>query len=226
MCPYDRPSSKLLNKPRGWTRSIREALTGGMARHLPILLSGPFRRTPSTGRQMRTQRLFLRALTHRDARRIALLAGDWDVARMTGRIPHPYSIERAEEWITDLSEGERVFGITHRMALIGVCGYMPDGNSAEIGYWLGKPWWGKGFATEAAAALIEHCFNEAGFERVTCGHFRDNPASGKVIGKLGFRYVGTDHVWCEARQTNVETLRYDLLRSAKSGPNAAEAKAS
>lgn len=146
-----------------------------------------------------------------------MLAGDWDVARMTGRIPHPYSDELAKQWISDLSEGEAVRGIIHQNVLVGVCGYMPndDGNSAEIGYWIGKPWWGRGIATEAAGALIDHCFEEAGFERVTCGHFVDNPASGRVISKLGFRYTGVGLVWCEARQTDVETLKYERLREAR-----------
>jgi len=165
---------------------------------------------------MRTQRLLLRALDYRDARRIALLAGDWDVARMTGRIPHPYSDELAQQWISDLAEGERVWGIIHQGVLVGLCGYMLEDNAAEIGYWIGKPWWGRGFATEAAAALIDHCFHELGFERVTCGHFVDNPASARVISKLGFRYTGVELVWCEARQAKVETLKYERLREARS----------
>lgn len=163
---------------------------------------------------MRTQRLLLRDLTLRDARRIAMLASDWDIARMTGRIPHPYSEELAYQWIDDLAEGEFVQGIVHQGVLVGLCGYMPEGHSVEIGYWIGKPWWGRGFATEAAAALIDHCFNEGGFERVTCGHFVDNPASGRVIAKLGFRFTGWDRVWCEARQTDVETLKYERLRQS------------
>ncbi len=171
---------------------------------------------------MRTQRLLLRALDQRDARRIAQLAGDWDVARMTGRIPHPYSDELAQLWISDLAEGECVRGIVHQNVLVGICGYMPEGDSAEIGYWIGKPWWGRGIATEAAAALIDYCFHEIGFSRVTCGHFVDNPASGRVISKLGFRYTGVEFVWCEARRTKVETLKYERLREMQ----AAEARAS
>ncbi|HEX7075371.1 MAG TPA: GNAT family N-acetyltransferase [Hyphomicrobiaceae bacterium] len=163
---------------------------------------------------MRTKRLLLRDLTLRDVRRIAMLASDWDVARMTGRIPHPYSEELARQWISDLTEGEFVQGIVSQGELVGLCGYMPDGNSAEIGYWVGKPWWGRGFATEAAGALIDYCFNEVGFERITCGHFVDNPASARVIAKLGFRFTGWERVWCEARQSDVDTLKYERLRQA------------
>jgi ribosomal-protein-alanine N-acetyltransferase len=169
------------------------------------------------GELVRTERLRLRPLTARDTARIALLAGDWDVARMTARIPYPYSIQLAEQWIGGLADGEVVRGIERRGRLIGVCGYMPhDSRSAELGYWIGKPWWGQGFATEAARAVVGHCFAVAGFERVTCGHFIDNPASGKVIAKLGFQFVRVDRLWCEARQTEVETLRYELRRPAAS----------
>jgi ribosomal-protein-alanine N-acetyltransferase len=169
------------------------------------------------GELIRTERLRLRPLTARDTARIASLAGDWDVARMTARIPYPYSIQLAEQWIGGLADGEVVRGVERRGRLIGVCGYMPDHRgSAEIGYWIGKPWWGEGFATEAARAAVEHCFASAGFERVTSGHFIDNPASGKVIAKLGFQFIGVDRLWCEARQTEVETLRYELRRSAAS----------
>lgn len=132
---------------------------------------------------------------------------------MTARIPYPYSVKLAEEWITGLQPDECVLGIVYRFRLIGACGYTPDGSAADIGYWIGKPWWGRGFATEAAAALIEHCF-DLGFERITCGHFVDNPASERVIAKLGFRAIGRERIWCEARGEDVETLRYERLPEA------------
>src|SRR5690606_35042159 len=157
---------------------------------------------------MRTKRLLLRDLTLRDVRRIAMLASDWDVARRTGRSPQRCAEELARRWISDLSGGAFVQGIVSQGGRVGLCGYMPDGNSAEIGYWVGKPWWGRGFATEAAGALIDYCFNEVGFERITCGHFVDNPASARVIAKLGFRFTGWERVWCEARQSDVDTLKY------------------
>jgi [ribosomal protein S5]-alanine N-acetyltransferase len=185
-----------------------------MARHLPLCMQFPTQR--QVGRElMRTKRLTLRPLASSDTARIALLAGDWDVARMTARIPYPYSAELADQWIDGLAEGEVARAIELDGAVIGVCGYMPhDSGSAEIGYWVGKPWWGQGFATEAARAVVDYCFASAGFERVTCGHFIDNPASAKVIGKLGFQFVGVDRLWCEARQTEVETLKYERRRAA------------
>lgn len=157
---------------------------------------------------MRSQRLSYRPLHGSDASRIAALAGDWDVARMTSRIPHPYSLVDADLWIASIGNDEFVRGLEHDGHLIGAVGYIEgEGSEAEIGYWIGKPWWGHGFATEAAHTLVDYCFS-SGFRRLTCGHFVDNPASARVIAKLGFRRVGKSSQWCEARKTEVETVRY------------------
>lgn len=162
-----------------------------------------------------TKRLILRPLDQRDARTIALLAGDIDVARMTGRIPHPYSDQLAEQWMTGLADGEFVRGIEFGKKLAGVCGFTPlDTTTAEIGYWVGKPWWGRGIATEAASRLIAYCFEVRGFSQITCCHFLDNVASARVIGKLGFKLVGPCKGWSEARQTELDTQRYVLINPA------------
>lgn len=160
-----------------------------------------------------TRRLRLRPLKPGDAGRIAALAGDLDVARMTARIPYPYLPEQALSWIETLAEGEFVRGIFARRRLVGACGYTRAGNgSAELGYWIGKPYWGRGYATEAARALVEQGFGEAGLDRLTCGHLVDNPASARVIEKLGFRRFGFDRVWCEARGECVSAVCYELMR--------------
>jgi ribosomal-protein-alanine N-acetyltransferase len=162
---------------------------------------------------LKTSRLLLRPLVDGDAERIAQLAGDWDIARMTARIPYPYSIDLAHQWIHDLAEGEVVRGIVHQGELIGVTGYLPDDDgSAEVGYWIGRPWWGRGFATEAAEAMIKYCFGTGKLSRVTCSHFVDNPASQRVITKLGFQLVGPARAYCDARRRDVATLRYERLR--------------
>lgn len=169
---------------------------------------------PSTPKPIKTRRLVLRALGPRDAPEMARYAGDWDVARMTARIPYPYSEALAEQWMDNLEPGEDVRAVTLGGVLIGAVGYMPQPDgAAEIGYWIGKPWWGNGYATEAARALVRYCFTKGGYTRLTCAHFVDNPASGRVIRKLGFTPVEeTCLVWCDARQAEVETLWYELKR--------------
>jgi RimJ/RimL family protein N-acetyltransferase len=162
---------------------------------------------------MRSARLTYRPLDYSDAARIALLAGDWDVARMTARIPYPYTLTQAHQWIGGLEEGELVRVVELDRQLIGAVGFVPNLDaSAEIGYWIGRPWWGHGYATEAAAALVDHCFMGVGLARLTCCHFIDNPASARIIKKLGFRLIGPCSAWCEARQAEVPTLRYQRKR--------------
>lgn len=162
---------------------------------------------------MRTKRLVLRPLQRSDAKRIAELAGDWDVARMTARIPFPYAEVQALEWIEGLYEGEVVRAIEHEGTLVGLVGYMPqDKGAAEIGYWIGKPYWGHGYATEAAQAMMRHCFGEVRLSRLTCCHFADNPASERVIAKLGFRRTGMCKAYSEARQAEAATVRYERKR--------------
>jgi len=162
---------------------------------------------------MRSQRLTYRRIEARDASRITALAGEWDVARMTSRIPHPYSLLDADHWIASIATDEFVRGVEHEGNLIGAVGFIEvEPAQAEIGYWIGKAWWGNGYGTEAARALMDYCFGECGIRRLTCGHFVDNTASARVITKLDFRRVGRGTQWCEARNTEVETLKYARWR--------------
>ncbi len=166
------------------------------------------RQQPET---VKTARLKLRLVRGGDTGRIAELGGDWDVASMTSRMPHPYSLEAARQWVDSLEDDEYVRAIEHNGELVGICGYLPDGNgAAEIGYWLGKPYWGNGFATEAASELISQAFCYGQFERLTGGHFLDNPASARVMVKLGFTCTGPYRTWCEARGGDTDAIGYEL----------------
>ena len=163
-----------------------------------------------------TDRLVLRELEPRDAARIALLAGDFDVASMTGTIPHPYSERMAAEWIASALHGEEgtVFVIERDGALIGCVGYREDEKGgAELGYWLGKPYWGNGYATEAAEALVTYAFDQGGLRYLTIGHFADNPASARIIAKLGFVEQGEKIRECVAREEKALCVTYRLERA-------------
>lgn len=152
-----------------------------------------------------------------DAARISLLAGDYDVASMTGTIPHPYSEQQAAEWIASVLAGEEgvVFAIVSSGALIGCTGYRAFGEDhAELGYWIGKPYWGMGYATEAVRALILHAFEADGFAYLTVGHFSNNPASARIIAKFGFTPQGKEMRDCAAREERAHCLIYRLDRAA------------
>jgi RimJ/RimL family protein N-acetyltransferase len=164
---------------------------------------------------IRTERLLLRAPALGDARAIAELAGDYEVASMTGTIPHPYSEEMAVDWIESLEAGEEgvAFAVDLGGDLIGCVGYRAtEKDHAEMGYWIGKPYWGRGYATEAARALILYAFASERFDFLTVGHFKENPASARVIAKLGFEASGEVLRDCAARNAKSRCLTYRLTR--------------
>lgn len=145
-----------------------------------------------------TPRLVLRPFEPHDAEAIRLLAGDIDVARNTADIPHPYTLADAESWIASQPSAlERraavTYAVTLESALIGAVGLMLElsHDRAELGYWIGRPFWGQGFATEAAAAVVDWAFDALRLHRIHARHFRSNPPSGRVLRKLGMRHEGT-----------------------------------
>ena len=155
----------------------------------------------------------MRSLHVDDSARIAELAGVWDVASMTGRVPYPYSQADALTWVTGVADGEMVFGIDHDGELIGICGYAREADRvAVLGYWIGQPYWGQGFATEAARALTVYGFTKGGIKRFIARHFDENEGSARVLRKIGFRTSGTGLGWCEARQAEFAVKTYDMRR--------------
>ena len=139
-----------------------------------------------------TARLVLRAPRRSDGNAIATLVNDRRIAANTARIPHPYAIEDAEQFIAAVNkrEGEACFAITLDGAPIGVCGVDPREDGPEIGYWLGVAYWGRGFATEAVRALIDHAFGDLEHETLISGARVNNPASRRVLEKCGFQWTG------------------------------------
>jgi ribosomal-protein-alanine N-acetyltransferase len=145
------------------------------------------------------ERLRLRPFTLADAPDVARLAGDALVAETTLNIPHPYPPGAAEAWIgAHRAEWERGTALNLALerredgVLLGAIGLgiNADHASAEVGYWIGVPYWGSGYATEAARALIAYAFDELGLNRLYAYHVTGNPASGRVMQKAGMRLEG------------------------------------
>ena len=139
-----------------------------------------------------TARLVLRAPRRSDIKAIATLANDRRIAANTVRIPHPYGIDDAEQFIAAANkrEGEACFVITLDGASIGMCSVDLREDGPELGYWLGVSYWGRGFATEAARALIDHAFGDLEHEALISGARVNNPASRRVLEKCGFQWTG------------------------------------
>jgi len=139
-----------------------------------------------------TARLVLRAPRRGDVKAIAILVNDRRIAANTARIPHPYAIEDAEQFIAAVNkrEGEACFVITLDGAPIGICSVDLREDGPELGYWLGVAYWGRGFATEAVRALIDHAFGDLEHETLISGARVNNPASRRVLEKCGFQWTG------------------------------------
>jgi RimJ/RimL family protein N-acetyltransferase len=141
---------------------------------------------------LQTERLTLRAPRRADVKAIALLAGDRRVAQNTTRIPHPYGAGDAEQFIAAVNRqsGEATFVITLDDEVLGVCGIELREGLAEIGCWLGVPYWGCSYATEAARAVIDHAFGGLDHDALLAGSRVNNPASRRVLEKCGFQWTG------------------------------------
>jgi RimJ/RimL family protein N-acetyltransferase len=146
-----------------------------------------------------TERLILRGFRNEDAGDVKRLAGDKAIASTTLRIPHPYEDWVAEKWIgthrEEFEQGKAVnFAITERKAdyLIGAIGLTinKEHKNAELGYWIGKPYWNNGYCTEAAKAVLRYGFEELGLNRIQAQHFKRNAASGRVMQAIGMLYEG------------------------------------
>jgi [ribosomal protein S5]-alanine N-acetyltransferase len=153
------------------------------------------------GVEITTQRLRLRPLVAADAPRIRALAGDLAVARWLARVPHPYPDGEAERFISAcLAEGASVRAI-ERLAepgLIGVVGIEGEPKREVLGYWIGRPFWGLGYASEAASAVVDWTFAALGLDGLRSGVFEGNEGSMRVQRKLGFAVTGRRMIACRA----------------------------
>jgi [ribosomal protein S5]-alanine N-acetyltransferase len=145
--------------------------------------------------RLRTARLVLRPFEPADAARMVEIQSNWNVTRMLRLAPWPPSLDAMTAWV-DLHGSEWAAGEAYRFAvtldgqIIGAADIDDIADeSADLGYWFDEPWWGGGYATEAAQAVIAFAFDQLGLSRITAGHAADNPASGKVLTKLGFRLL-------------------------------------
>ena len=163
---------------------------------------------------LETRRLILRAPRFEDAKRVAALVNDRRIAENTARIPHPYGIADAKEWIgAVVSQSAETYLITVGGEAIGACGLDMRDGVPEIGYWLGVPFWGNGYATEAARALIDHAFGDLGHEVLTAGARVSNPASRRVLEKCGFQWSGVGLFRIRAINSSAPLDRFRLERS-------------
>lgn len=168
---------------------------------------------------LETQRLILRPFVLEDAAEVQRLAGAWEVARTTLNIPHPYQDGMAESWIARQAENQdnHNFAIVLRASsqLCGCIGLALDSanRTAEIGYWIGVPFWNHGFCTEAAGAILGYGFSTRHLHKIQACHLGCNPASGRVMQKIGMTREGTLHEHVLRHDERHDLVCYGILRS-------------
>ena len=168
-----------------------------------------------------TARLVLRPFTLADAPTVQRLAGAHEVADTTLNIPHPYPDGAAEQWIATHAENfnasdSATFAIVLR-ATSELCGAIGLDISrrhrrAELAYWIGVPYWNQGYATEAAAALLTYGFTALQLHRILARHVTRNPASGRVMQKIGMTFEGIQREHFLKSEHFEDVANYSILR--------------
>lgn len=170
----------------------------------------------SSAPALETERLILRTPNLDDAAAVAGLANNRRIAEMTMLIPHPYGIEDAARWIAAPAAaiGHTKFGVFAKDgAFVGACGYTTArGENPTIGYWIGEPYWGRGYATEAARAVVDHLFSETGLGEIVANCRVSNVASRRVLEKCGFQWTGAALFRVRALEASVPADRFRLER--------------
>lgn len=168
-------------------------------------------------RVLTTERLTLRPFTLADAPAVQSLVSAYEVALNTRSIPHPYPEGGAEAWIAthDVEFRENrahVFAIDDGQVVGGIDLILRGDGVGEVGYWIGVPFWGRGYATEALKAVIGHGFENLGLRRIFACHFGRNAASGRVMQKAGMTCEGTLRQHLMKWDEPVDLVFYGVLR--------------
>jgi len=171
-------------------------------------------------RELRTARLLLRSLVREDVPAIVRLAGAKEIAATTMQIPHPYAEEDARNFLAHANEnflaGRSVSFAISVLAGGELCGavglhIVEAHRHAELGYWIGVPFWGRGYATEAASAAVAFGFETLHLNRIFAHHFAGNTASQRVLEKIGMRHEGRSRQHIQKWDRFVDLENYAML---------------
>ena len=159
---------------------------------------------------LKTERVILRPFTARDTARVIEMLNDLDVSRWLARVPHPFT--RTDLRLFDEDGGSRwpeLAAIARDGDVIGAVSLRPD----HLGYWLGAPFWGQGFGTEAVRAGCSFIFDTFEADQILSGVFEGNTASRRILEGLGFELRERNHVHCAALNCEMRNLDYRLTRA-------------
>ena len=169
--------------------------------------------------KIQTKRLMLRPFAAQDLNALVISAGDIDVSRATGRLPHPYTQAEAQAWLdynqTPASAQNHIYAIASQdNQLLGCISLMSKADSWELGYWLGQPHWHAGYMREACTALLEEARQSLAPTKLCACVFTDNPRSLALLQHLGFTLCGQSTEFCVARGHDVKSHQLTLTLEA------------
>lgn len=168
-----------------------------------------------------TARLAINAARQDDLADIIFLANNRRVTDMVASMPHPFTLEDAKALVKRSEAGHMgntLFAIRMKNTgrFIGAIGYAPsmeDGGACHLGYWIGEPFWGQGYATETAHAMVDFAFSDGGISTLTASCHVNNPASRRVLEKCGFQFREQSKMRMSGNSGLVNVDRFSLTRS-------------
>ena len=162
--------------------------------------------------QIRTKRLILRKPTKKISKQLIVSQiGDWEVTKWLSGVPYPYTEERAEEWLNNINEEDLLFSIFINDLLIGGVGLsLEENNDYDLGFWIARDYWGKGYATEAAMGLIQFVTKELKLKQIKACYIKGNKGSTNVLRKLGFEEIGECEEFFLSRGQVMPCIRLEL----------------
>ena len=160
--------------------------------------------------KIETERLILKKLGDADKERLVSLIGDFQVSKNLSKVPYPYTLDDADEWLERSHNQKFNLSIFLNDDLIGGVGLIPaDDDFYELGYWLGVDYWGQGYATESVMEFLNYAKTNSSCEKLKANVFKENIASTKVLEKNGFKRVEDREVFSISRQENVPSVNYE-----------------
>ena len=158
--------------------------------------------------EIHTDRLILRkAISEQEKISLVSQIGDWEVVKWLANAPYPYTDDDLEDYLLISDSNQFDLNIFMGKQLIGRVGLTLDGdNYYDLGYWIGKDYWGKGYATESSKKLLEYALEKLNSPKIKSGYFVDNLSSGNVLKKLGFKEVGIEKRYSDSNKKEMDLM--------------------
>ena len=162
--------------------------------------------------EIKTDRLILKKpKSKQDIISIVSQIGDWEVVKWLAMVPYPYTYNDCESYLKESNNNELALNIFLDNQLIGGVGLdLHNDNYYELGYWLGKDYWGKGYATESSKYLLEYALGKLDSPKIKSGYFIDNIPSGNVLKKLGFKEIGIEKRYSDSMKKEMDMMKVIL----------------